>query len=94
MGRCSASDIWDDIAPVILKSETIANLDKIELLEVLINSLLNYDWDCYGEDDSWFNPLTQLALKRVDEGLWQDYQEIIEEEDALTESDSEGSFSD
>lgn len=62
MGWCSGTTIFDKVVEYILESKDI---DKKELIRVLVNALFAQDWDCEGDSKYWKHPLVREVFAEM-----------------------------
>ena len=62
MGWCSGTQIFDDVLDLVLANDEV---DKKELVKVLIEALGNQDWDCEGDSKYWEHPLVRDVFKEM-----------------------------
>ena len=62
MGWCSGTEIFDQIAAIILSDKP---LDKKATLKTVIKSLEDGDWDCQQDSAYYDHPLVQEAMKEL-----------------------------
>lgn len=62
MGWCSGTEIFDQMCKVILSEEPI---DKKAVIESLIYSLWDGDWDCESDSDYWDNEIVREVFTKL-----------------------------
>lgn len=71
MGWCSGTEIFDQIAKIVLSDEP---LDKKATLKAVINSLENGDWDCQTDSEYFEHPLVQEIFREMHPRWFEDDQ--------------------
>jgi len=69
MGWCSATEIFDSVAGLLLDK---TELSKKEVLKKLIKSLEDGDWDCQHESEYWDNPMVKEIFKEIHPSWFED----------------------
>lgn len=69
MGWCSATEIFDKVASVILSDEPI---DKKRALLTVIEALQDNDWDCEMDSDYWDHPLVREIFMELEPEWFED----------------------
>lgn len=67
MGWCSATEIFDDVAEVVIDNESIPEDQRIAVLSKLYTALTYEDWDCQGDSKYYDHPLF-IAAEEIAEG--------------------------
>jgi len=69
MGWCSATEIFDQIAEIVLSDKP---LDKRETLKMVIRSLESQDWDCQQDSAYWDNFIAQDIMHELHPSWFED----------------------
>jgi hypothetical protein len=62
MGWCSGTEIFDQIAEVVLSDKP---MDKKATIKAMIEALENGDWDCQGDSAYWDHPIVKEAFREL-----------------------------
>lgn len=78
MGWCSGTEVFDNIAGLLVNDKPFTEDDKKRILKVLIVTLRDLDWDCEPDSDYWTHPTVRQAFKEI-YPKW-DWKQIEEDE--------------
>lgn len=72
MGRCSATDVFDETAGQVLKNSAISPAHVKVFLKALFMALEHYDWDCQQETEYGDHPLVQEIMRELHPDWFED----------------------
>lgn len=72
MGWCSATEIFDTMADILLGSQPV---DPKEVLLRIAQVLEDNDWDCQHDSDYWNHPHVREIFKKLHPDTW-DWDEV------------------
>ncbi|MFH1184527.1 MAG: hypothetical protein V1755_05750 [Chloroflexota bacterium] len=66
MGRCSATEVFDPVACLLLDPDSDLSTENIQsILERLIVALEDYDWDCQQDSEYYNHPTVQKIMRKL-----------------------------
>ena len=66
MGWCSATEIFDAVAEVVIDNEAIPEPDRLKVITKLYDALTSDDWDCQNDSKFYEHPLFIAAEEAVE----------------------------
>lgn len=69
MGWCSATEIFDTVASILLSDKPV---DKKEVLMVLAEALRDKDWDCENDSFYWDHPVVREIFIELEPEWFED----------------------
>jgi len=66
MGWCSATEIFDDVAEVVIDNAAIPEEQRIAVLAKLYTALTDEDWDCQNDSKFYDHPIFIAAEERAE----------------------------
>lgn len=64
MGWCSGTEVFDNVAKFVLKSN-LPDRDKEDCLTALAEALEEQDWDCQNDSEFWEHPIVRNIMKEL-----------------------------
>lgn len=70
MGWCSGTQIFDDVASVLLGKKKTKT--PKEVLKLLAKAMEDMDWDCQQDSDYWDHPIVKEVFKELHPDWFED----------------------
>jgi hypothetical protein len=69
MGWCSGTEIFDEVAEIVLQD---GEVDKEAVLLALINVMRSHDWDCEGDSEYFDHPVVDKIFRKLEPEWYED----------------------